>query len=233
MNVIHGVWIPKDTQGFIQSGDFYLWVESDEVRNTASITPHPQHLPEKPCLDFLKNDLALSPLATGQGALLSLLLPTFAGKPLPSPELEYSEVDDDAVTLQNWQVYAYPLQAPLKAINNIHFLCCFQASNSRIGSDFLFWYYFSQSLKQILAKDHYIPLLLSKKSGTKIELYRRWQVVSSNYESLIQAAIMQMPLACSQQHQPEPLLRHFAEVVIDELLTAAALEMPQIFTKKV
>lgn len=232
MNVIHGVWIPKDTQDFMQSGDFYLWVESDEVRNTASITLHPQHLPEKPCLDFLKNDLALSPLATVQGALLSILLPTYAGKPLLSPELQYSEVDD-AVTLQNWQVYAYPLPAPLKAINNIHFLCCFQASNSRIGSDFLFWYYFSQSLKQILAKDHYIPLLLSKKSGTKIELYRRWQVVSSNYESLIQTAIMQMPLACSQQHQPESLLRHFAEVVIDELLTAAALEMPQIFTKKV
>jgi len=68
-----------------------------------------------PCLDFLKNDLALSPLATGQGALLSLLMPTYAGKPLTSPELQYSEVDG-AVTLQNWQVYAYPLPAPLKAM---------------------------------------------------------------------------------------------------------------------
>ena len=137
------------------------------------------------------------------------------------------------VTLQNWQVYAYPLPAPLKAINNIHFLCCYQASNSRIGSDFLFWYYFSQSLKQILAKDQYVPLLLSRKTGKKIELYRRWQAVSSNYESLIQTAVTQMPLACSQHYQPESLLRHFAEVVINELLTAAALEMPQIFTKKV
>ena len=232
MNVIHGAWIPKDTQDFIQSGDFYLWVESDEFLNTASITLHPQHLPKNPCLEFLKNDLALSPLDAGQGDLLSLLLPTFAGKPLPSPELQYSDIDD-TVTLESWQVFAYPLSSPLKAINNIHFLGCFQATNSRIGSDFLFWYYFSQSLKQILAKDHYIPLLVSKKAGEKVELYRRWQVVSSNYESLIQAAITQMPLVCSQQHQPESLLRHFAEVVIDELLTAAALEMPQIFTKKI
>lgn len=189
-------------------------------------------MPQKLCLEFLKNELALGLVDAGQGALISLQLPTFAGKPLPSPELQYSEVDD-TVTLQSWQVYAYPLSAPLKAINNIHFLCCFQVSNSRIGSDFLFWYYFSQSLKQILAKDQYIPLLLSKKSGAKIELYRRWQLVSSNYESLIQTAITQMPLACSQQHQPESLLRHFAEVVIDELLTIAALEMPQIFTKKI
>ena len=232
MNVIHGIWLPKDTQDFMQSGDFYLWVESDEAPSAASKTLHPQHLPEKRCLDFLKNDLALGLLTTRLGALLSVLLPGYAGKPLPSPELQYSEIDD-TVTIQNWQVFAYPLSAPLKAINNIHFLCCYQAGNSRIGSDFLFWYYFSQSLKQILVKDHYIPLLLSKKSGTKIELYRRWQVVSSNYENLIQTAITQMPLACSQQHQPESLLRHFSEVVIDALLTAAALEMPQIFTKKI
>jgi SNF2 family DNA or RNA helicase len=232
MNVIHGTWIPENAEDFIQSGAFYLWVESDDIRNNTKIPLHPQHLPEKPCLEFLKNELVLSPLSAGQGTLLSLLLPTFAGKPLPSSELQYLEVDDE-VTLQNWQVYAYPLSAPLKAINNIHFLCCFQVGNSRIGSDFLFWYYFSQSLKQILAKDQYFPQLLSKRTGKKIELYRRWQAVTSNYESLIQTAVAQMPLACSQQYQPESLLRHFAEVVIHELLTAATLEMPQIFTKKV
>ena len=232
MNVIHGTWIPENTQDFIQSGAFYLWIESDDVRNNTKPPLHPQHLPEKPCLEFLKNDLAINSMSAGQGADLSLQLPTFAGKPLPSPELQHVEVDE-TVTLQNWQVYAYPLSAPLKAINNIHFLCCYQAANSRIGSDFLFWYYFSQSLKQILAKDQYIPLLLSRKTGKKIELYRRWQTVSSNYEGLIQSAIAQIPLACSQHYQAESLLRHFAEVVINELLTAAALEMPQVFTKKV
>jgi hypothetical protein len=232
MNVIHGTWIPENTQDFIQSGAFYLWIESDGVRNNIKTPLHPQHLPEKLCLEFLKNELAVNSLNAEHGRLLTLLLPTFAGQPLPSPELQHVEVDE-MVGLENWQVYAHPLPGPLKAINNIHFLCCYQASNSRIGSDFLFWYYFSQSLKQILTKDQYIPLLLSKKTGNKIELYRRWQAVSSNYESLIQTAIAQMPLVCSQHYQPESLLRHFAEVVINELLTAAALEMPQIFTKKV
>ncbi len=233
MNVIHGAWIPKNTQDFIQSGDFYLWVESDEVRNKLKMPLHPQHLPEKCCLEFLKNELAVNPMGAGQGALLSLLLPTAENKPLPSLELQRVEPNATA-TLQNWQVYAYPLPTPLKAINNIHFLCCFQAgNNNRIGSDFLFWYYFSQSLKQIIAKDQYLPLLLSRKAGKKIELYRRWQAVSSSYEGLIQSAIAQMPIACSQQYQPESLLMHFAEVVIDELLSTAALEMPQVFTKKV
>jgi hypothetical protein len=48
MNVIHGAWIPKNTQDFIQSGDFYLWVESDDVRNKLKNVVHPQHLPEQP-----------------------------------------------------------------------------------------------------------------------------------------------------------------------------------------
>ncbi len=233
MNVIHGAWIPKNTQDFIQAGDFYLWVESDELSNKPKNTRHPQHLPEKPCLEFLKNDALSAPVSAGQGALLSLLFPTSEGKPLPSPELQRVE-PNEAVILQSWQVYAYPLQTPIKAINNIHFLCCFQAgNNARIGSDLLFWYYFSQSLKQILIKDQYIPLLLSRKMGKNIALYRRWQAVSSNYEGLIQQAVASMPLACSQQYQPESLLRHFAEVVINELLSVAAHEMPQIFIKKV
>jgi len=232
MNVIHGTWIPENTQDFIQSGAFYLWIENDDVRNNIKTPIHPQHLPEKPCLEYLKNELALSGLNAELGSLISLRLPTFADKPLPSPELRHVDVNEP-VALQNWKVYAYPLSAPLKAINNIHFLGCYQVGNSRIGSDFLFWYYFSQSLKQILAKDQYIPLLLSRKTGQKIALYRRWQAVSSNYESLIQTAVTQMPPACSQHYQPESLLRHFAEVVIDELLTAAVYDMPQILTKKI
>ena len=99
MNVIHGTWIPENTQDFIQSGAFYLWIESDDVRNNTKTPLHPQHLAEKPCLEFLKNELAVNSLSTVQGTLLSLLLPTFAGKPLPSPELQHVEVDEK-VTLQ-------------------------------------------------------------------------------------------------------------------------------------
>jgi len=232
MNVIHGTWIPNDTIDFIQSGNFYLWVESDGVQNPINHTLHPQHLPEKACLDFLKNVLGVNPIDARRGTLLSLLLPTIDGQPLPSPELQPVDVSG-SVSLQSWQVYAYSLFDPLKTINTVHFLCCFQADTNRVGTDFLFWYYFSQSLKQVLAKDQYIPLLLRRKTATAIELYRRWQAVSSSYELLIQNAMAQMPLACSQQVQPESLLRHFAEVVIHELLAEATLALPQLFIKRV
>ena len=73
MNVIHGAWIPKNIQDFIQSGDFYLWVESDEVRNNSKTSHHQQHLSEKPCLEFLKKELALNQLSLRQGVLLFTL----------------------------------------------------------------------------------------------------------------------------------------------------------------
>ena len=73
MNVIHGAWIPKNNQDFMQSGDFYLWIESDEVRNNSKTSHHPQHLSEKPCLEFLKKELALSQLSLRQGVLLFTL----------------------------------------------------------------------------------------------------------------------------------------------------------------
>lgn len=117
----------KNTQDFIQTGDFYLWVESDELQNNKNAL-HPQHLSEKPCLEFLTSDTLSAPIRAGQGALLSLLLPTVADKPLPSPELQRGEVNEP-VTLRSWQVFGYPLQTPIKAINNLHFLCCLQAGN--------------------------------------------------------------------------------------------------------
>ncbi len=232
MNVIHGTWVPNDTDGFIQSGGFYVWVETDDAQPPKTKSGHPRHLPDKACLDFLKDELAVRPLVAGEGAYLSLSLPTFEGKPLPSPELQAVDVNG-AVTLQNWQVTAYPLPTPLKTINDIHFFCCYQVGDSRIGSDFLFWYYFSQNLKHMLAKDQYLPLLVGKQTGGSIELFRRWQVVSGSYEQLIQSAVSQMPLACSQHYQPEPLLRHFAEVTVHELLAEAVAELPQVFTKRV
>jgi hypothetical protein len=114
------------------------------------------------------------------------------------------------------------VREPLKTINNIHFLCCFQASNSRIGSDFLFWYYFSQSLKEIFARDQYIPLLLSRKAGEKIELYRRWQAVSGHYERLIQTAVDQMPQSFTKKVQYD-----FLETILLQRQTAEPIRTCQ------
>lgn len=234
MKIIHGIWTPENQPEFIQGGQFSIWVETDEVTAKNKLNLHPQHLLEKDCLDFLKQELAIQPTAKNSTGLRTVKLPSYQGKPLLTPELAEVELSDDAViTLEDWQVFSCNLAQPIKDINNIHFLSAYQATNTRIGNDFLFWYYFSQSLKNILYKDQYIPALLANKKAKKQEYYRYWKIISPQYEALIQQAVTQMPLACSLGYQPESLLRHFTQVCITEILEHALASLPQVFVTKI
>ena len=232
MKVIHGIWAPQPKAKFIQKGQFYIWVETDEVQSRRNKNLHPQQLREQACLDFLKSAFAYSlnprdPVPQFH----SVYLPTVDNKPVAAPELVISEVSDEVV-LQAWQVFACPLLIPLKTIGDIYFISHYQLEDVRISGDFLFWYYFSQSLKQVLYKDQYIATVLAEKSNTKTKLYRCWKIISPAYEALIEQAVKAMPLACSQSYQAESLLRHFAEVIINQILESSIQQLPQVFAKK-
>ncbi|NOQ64549.1 MAG: ATP-dependent helicase, partial [Methyloprofundus sp.] len=109
----------------------------------------------------------------------------------------------------------------------------YQHNDIRVGRDFLFWYYFSQSLKQVLYKDQYIPGLIAEAAKTKTNLYRCWKIISPSYEALIEQSVAAMPLACTQGYQAESLLRHFAEVLINQILDASVLGLPKVFRNKI
>ncbi len=233
MKVIHGIWTPAASKKFIQQGQFSIWLETDEVTPLKKSKQHPQQFVEKDGLDFLKSTFvyALKPNDPSP-QLQQIYLPTSNNKPLPSPELSISDAEG-SLALQAWQVTCYPLLTPLKTIGDIYFLSHFQHDDIRAGRDFLFWYYFSQSLKQVLYKDQYIPGLIAEAVKTKTNLYRCWTIVSPSYEALIEQAILSMPLACAQNYQPESLLRHFAEVTINQMLDASVGDLPQVFRNKV
>ena len=232
MKVIHGFWAPHPKDGFIQQGQFYIWIETDEVKSKKRNHWHPQQLIEKSCLDFLKSTFAygLSP-SDPKPDFQGIHLPTVTDAPVPAPELVITDITED-ITLQEWQVFACPLTTPLKTINDIYFLSHYQNEEVRISRDFLFWYYFSQSLKQVLLKDQYIPVVLAEKAKAKTKLYRCWKIISPAYESLIEQSVKSMPLACSQAYQAESLLRHFSEVTVNQIIESSILKLPQVFTKK-
>ena len=146
MKVIHGIWIPDSKKDFIQKGQFYIWVETDEVKSSQNKNLHPQQLREHACLDFLKAAFgySLNPYDPVP-QLQKVYLPTVDGKPVPDPELVISDVSEE-VNLQVWQVFACPLLTPLKTIGDMYFLSHYQLEDVGISRDFLFWYYFSQSL---------------------------------------------------------------------------------------
>ncbi len=233
MNTIHGFWRPEDNTGFIQSGTFFIWVEHNENPKKKQPGIHPQHLQNETLANFLKQDLAITTAQKDDLSLQTITLPGDQNRPLPCPEPGMDNTDDE-VRLTGWQVHCYPIQYPLKEINNIHFLSCYQAAtNTRIGPDFLFWYYFSQSLKEILYKDRYVVALITHKKGRTTELYRNWKILSSQYESLIRQAVSQIPLTCHLGYDPETLLRHFAEVCIDKILDSALDDLPKLFHKRI
>ena len=168
MHVIHGTWIPDDKHEFTQRGTFYLWVETDTLQGKSrrhGNTVHPRHLVDTTLATFLMEKLGLQEAVSGTLArtlqMKYFLLPTAAGKPLPSFELQHY-VDEEVPTefdMTPWQVCCYRVPDVITALNDIHFIALHAAEDFQLGVDLLFWHQYSQVLKGIIAKDQYIPAL--------------------------------------------------------------------------
>lgn len=242
MKILHGTWIPNAEDGFIQTGGFYLWVETTEIRNTrkSSQNVHPGQLQKADLAAFLNRDLGLKPesnqsLATQISAQF-FLLPTVSDRPLPSLELaRYLETElPETFELQYWQVDCYALKTQakgggysgsvtpvIKLLNELHFIALNQLAEVQLGADLLFWYHYTQSFKQVIFKDQYIPALKyrelpspsetssqgkrkstakSTKSQPKLEpdfeIYPGWEILSELYEADLKRYVDYMPLAC-------------------------------------
>lgn len=73
MKILHGTWIPAHNSDFIQTGNFYIWVETTEAKAIATnkrkssktvqaseaIAKHPTSLGESDLKSFLYKDLAI------------------------------------------------------------------------------------------------------------------------------------------------------------------------------
>jgi SNF2 family DNA or RNA helicase len=222
MHIIHGTWIPDNTDAFTQEGAFYLWVETDAPVNTPrgkaqrrAETLHPRHLTQPTLAAFLSEKLGLREFMSGTLArtlcLRHVLLPTAAGAPLPSFEvLRY--VDEEvpaAYELAPWPVWCYRVPDIIVTLNDIHFIALHAAEDFQLGADLLFWHQYTQALKGIIAKDQYIPALtyhaLPSTGGTRtkltktapaFEIHAGWELLSETYEAMITRYVTAMPAAC-------------------------------------
>ncbi|MHC5828467.1 MAG: hypothetical protein ACYT04_74375, partial [Nostoc sp.] len=59
MRILHGTWIPNEETDFIESGSFYLWVETQlfPKSHTNSQQIHPGHLGKDELITFLVEEL--------------------------------------------------------------------------------------------------------------------------------------------------------------------------------
>ena len=267
MNILHGTWIPDepDPNEFVQEGCFCLWVETAEVSGEAAepsqANRHPQQLPQAALADFLVEHLGFKPPLNAEIYPQYFLLPTADQQPLPSLELaRYLETElPEAFDWDYWQIDCLEMPPQgnfqtqgrnlIQVLNELHFLASTSLTEMQLGADLLFWYHYSQSFKQVIARDHYIPALryraLEKpkkkaKVSQQAEIYAGWEIISNAYEQELERFVDYMPLLCVsgfidqldtlELHQPMWLLRHFSECFVTHLLhntpTTAA------FTKK-
>ncbi|BAZ67481.1 putative helicase [Fischerella sp. NIES-4106] len=224
MKVLHGTWIPNAESGFIQSSQFYLWVETPIVkkRQSSKKNIHPGHLPKEELVKFLTAELGIKEVAAVLTQRISpkyFVLPSINDQPLPSPELSKyleAETPEDYEEFQYWQVDCYETLTSAQAINtikllnDIHFLALYNSSEIQLGSDLLFWYHYTQAFKEVILKDQYIPALkyrhlnnttekkTKQKSAKKpvFEIYATWEIISEQYEANIKKYIEYMPLIC-------------------------------------
>lgn len=260
MKILHGTWIPKSHPEFIQSGAFYLWLETDSTskkRKPQSEKRHPQQLSKDELAYFLNNELGISPpkygTLTHQITTKYFILPSTQTEPLPSLELSrYLETEPpEATQWQTWEIDCYRLDPVIKLLKELHFLCLYNTSEIQLGADLLFWYRYSQFCQQILLKDQYIPALKyrqlseekkgkSKKATQSYEIYPAWEIISAAYEAKIEEYLEYMPLVCTsgldepeetiEFYDKETLLRHFSECFLHNAISN--ISIPATFEKK-
>ena len=241
MQILHGTWIPDPDADFVQAGRFYLWIETtvrqSELEDQGR---YPLQLTGDALGRMLSDEFKLrSPDNTPLADWIEpcyLLLPTVECAPLPSLELSrYLEISlPESFEFEYWEVDGYPVECavPTKSktgamgivplLNELHFLTLHSLSELQLGSDLLFWFHFTQALKRIIFKDHYIPALKyrllpppqktprkaasKRSSGRKtvdsqppesFKLYSGWEFIGEDYENLIGQYVEYMPLLCA------------------------------------
>jgi SNF2 family DNA or RNA helicase len=255
VKIIHGTWIPSAEADFIQAGSLFLWVETPVNQKTSNKNPeiHPGHLDKNALITFLTQELGIktNPVELNQRIFPQYFaLPTANNQPLPSPELSKyleAEIPED-FDFAYWQVDCYDIQTvnAIKVISDIHFLALYLSNEIQLGSDLLFWYHYTQTFKQVILKDQYIPALkyrikevaTTAKKGKKqtdtqtkqsSEIYATWEIISEQYEANITKYIEYMPLICVagsttinnqvEFFDRETLLRHFSESLLNNIVT--------------
>ncbi len=262
MRILHGTWIPRTNNEFIQLGEFSLWGETtspQKRRKTDAENRHPFQLNADELSALLLNELGLKEPLNGKIsqkiATKYFILPSSLDAPLPSPEFtRYLEAETElspTYSQKNWAISCYQVSPLMKFLNDLHFGCLTNAFEVQLGADLLFWYHYTQSFKQVILKDQYIPSLKyrelstpqgkSKKTTNSFEIYPSWEIISPAYETTIKQYIDYMPLVCVsgydrlteaiEFYDKETLLRHFSECLLNEMITQTAF--PTTFQKKI
>lgn len=248
MQIIHGTWIPQHTEAYLQKGAFYIWVETDrDSDGEKQENGHPRSLRKQALGQFLSDELGIKKNGRHQKVedfifTKYFTLPCSGDQPLKSYELlQFSnDVLPDTYEFKAWQIECYqvPSNNIFNLLKEIHFLFSFSEQETLISADLMFWYHYTQSFRQFILKDRYVPALKyqelpqskgkGKRNYANFEIHPTWEIVSEKYEATIDNYASLMPQICASGSE-EPLrqgeffskpdlLRHFSENVLLDII---------------
>jgi SNF2 family DNA or RNA helicase len=250
MNILHAFWHSVPSSEFIQPGDLWLWVETIPEAQHKQQQKH-QHYPYQLAQHLWPAMIEQLQLTSAKQAnqsttsAMTLWLPSADTQPLPSPQL--TQYLDDPVAnapptqRQPWTIHCYQFTQPIKQLHTVQYLAQYRLNEVQLGTDYLFWSWFTRQLKRLLWHDHYLPTLIrqavkSRSSRTsKSHYYGTWRWAGAAYEQLLQQTSAYMPASAmasyAQTPEPTSLAQHCAEVLLDRLM--ADITWPDSFLKNI
>jgi hypothetical protein len=115
MNVLHGTWIPESHEQFTQSGNFYLWVESETTNDeNKTNNEHPRILQKHTLATFLRDEVGIREIdpehLNRYFVPRYFRLPTVENIPVKSYELlKYADEEPPAdFTFGQWEIQFIP-----------------------------------------------------------------------------------------------------------------------------
>ncbi|HHB51595.1 MAG TPA: ATP-dependent helicase, partial [Saprospiraceae bacterium] len=217
MQIIHGTWIPQDTDDYVQRGAFYLWIESGKTKSGRPLeNGQARNLNNEELEQFLLDEVGIQKYhGVGDRTPVDITtrfftLPALDGRLLKSYELmqfsnsNFPEKFEFAV--QAISCYRVPDVQIFNLLKDLHFLFSFSWSETQLGADLLFWYHYTRAFRKFILKDRYIPALKYQeltpfkgkrgKKTSEFKIHPTWEIIAEKYDTTLEEFALAMPQIC-------------------------------------
>jgi len=211
MQIIHLFW-QQSSEAFQNSGQLYLWIESDQtITNKATF---PYQLTEQKLADWVTKNIKGNHILQK----IQVNLPcNQQGLAIPSPVIanlnDLSDTQHSAS--KRFAINALVIEEPIKFIKDLNYQSYYFEEDIKLGDDARFWINMAYELSYIIKRDQYIPSVIAEKFAKGINYYSKWQPMSSVYQQRLQQAAKCMPYsACLgdfSAYDTTSALQHFSE----------------------
>jgi|GEM_PF-5102648 len=230
MFVLHCSWIPESCDGFIQAGDFWLWIESSVEASGVAPGAAPDCLQKPEAILFLEEHLGipLSPYERRFHFKSQKLGFLRAGKDFltaPDPCSEMPQPTETACEIASLDVMAYRLARPFSQFLDLKRQVMTSGGPLQSAADFDFWALLVERVHLLLLSDRYIPVprMPNDPLGREGEVHVGWSLVPEPGDPFPDDLLNVMPGRCcffdERAFEPRSLLLHCTEVLLQRAVT--------------